>query len=99
MSTQTFVRVTAEHIEQGVARNCERCPVALAVIDALDLTSHDAVEADCGYVNIYRPGETWHADMPPNAWTFVDDFDGGRPVGPISFRLTWHIAQDPERLS
>jgi hypothetical protein len=36
VDTETRVRVTAEHIRTGIAGNCLRCAVALALDDATD---------------------------------------------------------------
>lgn len=88
----TLVRVTREHIANGVIRDCERCPIALALIDALgDLfTPGSWVDVEMGMVMFCRAGEeTWTAWTPDVAATFIEDFDHGDDVAPLEFTLTW----------
>jgi hypothetical protein len=104
MSTQTLVRVTAEHIARGVVKDCEKCPVALAVIDALgDLFTKDStVDAECDSI-IFWPGpdlEMWRAPTPTVAADFIDAFDSyfQGTAAPFEFVLKWRGPRNLEPL-
>jgi hypothetical protein len=96
MSEQTtLVRVTPAHIERGVVQDCERCPVALAVINALgDLfTEGSVVDVDI-YSIVFWPapgGDACIAMTPDVAADFISAYDDLGDVGPFEFTLTWSI--------
>lgn len=90
------VRVTQDHIDRGVANDPNRCPVALALEDAT--VHHDRGYSSVGG-NIYvKPGhgKTLKAATPERAMLFIQDFDAGKSVSPLSFTLT---LKPMERLS
>lgn len=87
---QTLVRVTADHIADGVPHNCEKCPIALAVTDALSLAGVP-VEVDALEITAYRPGEVWSATMPAIARAFLTHYDDAEPVAPFDFMVTWRV--------
>ena len=85
----TAISVTAGHIAKGKRRDCERCPVALAIRDALP----DLIYARVGPVNIGLQREadedlTYFA-FPPEVLDFVRDYDGRRGSRPFSFELDY----------
>lgn len=73
------VEVTAEDIAQGVAADCQRCPVALALKRA---TGEDwrvgSYEAEKVAIRVPLP-------MRVRAWTLA--LDTGEPVEPFSFEI------------
>jgi hypothetical protein len=55
MSTLT-VNVTQEDIDHGISGNCRNCPIALAVIRALDLSPRDYVSVCINDVLVQENG-------------------------------------------
>lgn len=94
MST-TVVRVTGKHIAGGIANSCTRCPIALALCDALtpELLPDLAISVGDLHVSVRFDGATGrrrrHAAMPEEATKFVHAFDLRGHVEPFEFELTW----------
>jgi len=84
----TTINVTAEHIENGVRENCERCPVALAIMDAFPGASGIYVESRVFSISRdgYRRDEI---KLPREASEFIWDFDASKTVQPFSFELDY----------
>jgi hypothetical protein len=86
----TTINVTARHIAKGKRRDCERCPVALAIRDAFP----DLIYARVGPVNIAlqrNAGEylTYFA-FPPEVLDFTRHFDfARRKPEPFTFELDY----------
>lgn len=86
----TKIRVTEEHIANGIRSNTESCPVALAILDA---TGWNKGDVDVGGETIDRVEgmfPNWnftHYHCPKKVQKFVDRFDEGKPVRPFSFVL------------
>jgi hypothetical protein len=97
MTLTTVVRVTADHIKYGEVQDCEKCPIALAVLDAISNPAQVDVNQDI--ITLWLPGATWVADPPHVAKSFIEDFDNCATVAPFDFTLTWRVAEDPEPLS
>lgn len=74
----SLVKVTEELIKNGLPRNPEQCPVALALREALP-NRRVVVEAE----EIWIEGEGY--DMPSHVWEFVNRFDTGKPVVAFEF--------------
>lgn len=95
MSGTTTVRVTEKHIAGGTANSCTRCPVALALSEALTPGLPPGFEVSVGdlHVSVRFDGAAGRrrqvAYMPPGATNFVHAFDLRKPVGPFEFELTW----------
>lgn len=79
------ISVTQEHIEAGEARNCSRCPLALAVAAA----GIERPEVDYTFVDAFRSGQRVRAALPAVAIVFVTNFDHGHPVRPFTFDLSF----------
>jgi len=77
------ITVTQEDIDDGKRQDPFCCPIALATKRD---TSMD-VSVTRSDLQLYRNSSRtlWRALMPPDATTFTDDFDAGRPVMPFSF--------------
>lgn len=93
MTTQAAVKlvvnVTAEDIQQGRRRSCDRCPIALALYRAAeghDIGSFGVGRFACSGVGTVNH-ELMNAKLPAVARDFVLDFDVGISVSPISFEL------------
>jgi hypothetical protein len=85
----TTINVTAEHIERGKPEECEWCPVALAIMDALPAARVPSVGPS--EVTFQAGIDKW-ADiaLPPEAIDFIETFDGGTAdVEPFTFELDY----------
>lgn len=80
------IEVTEEDIAKGVKWNPVRCPVAKGIRRVLG--KGKKLEVDGYSLSITsRNGETDEVDLPKKVHKFVDRFDDGRKVKPISFCL------------
>lgn len=68
------IKVTQEHIDSGIRRSCESCPIALATG-----ASH------VSYFDIVLNSKMY--ETPVAARRFMGNFDLGRPVTPFEFEL------------
>lgn len=81
------VTVTQEFIKNGL-RGCAFCPIALAVNSALPSGVVSMVDGDkISFYEGMRARPFCEVDTPRIASRFIEDFDQGRPVSPISFEL------------
>jgi hypothetical protein len=85
----TTINVTAEHIARGEPENCERCPVALAIMDALP--GAGVPEVGPSQVTFRVADDKWaDIDLPQAAGDFIETFDGGTAdVEPFTFDLDY----------
>jgi hypothetical protein len=96
-SKQTTVRVTAGHIAHGEVRACHKCPIALAVLDALGNPAGALAGVGMDGIEVTMPGEFRLADTPSVARDFIEDFDFLGDVSPIEFTLTWLVMETETR--
>lgn len=94
MSAPKTIRVTAEHIEEGIPQDCEDCPIALAIVEQWDgpINHHDiAVDnREVLVIQRHRGGQrSFTAQLPPEAMRFVQSFDDGYQVEPFEFTVEW----------
>lgn len=84
--TELHITVTQDHIDNGTTQDCERCPIALAVLDCISNPGTVAVDSD----EIQLDYQDHHAvyDMPTKAMNFIADFDAGYHVQPFTFTAT-----------
>lgn len=86
-----LINVTQDHIDRGVASDCEKCPVALAVFEAVP---------GCVYADVSDAGVMCHQEnketgairvlkirTPYSVFSFYSAFDSGREVSPFSFEF------------
>ena len=81
------IRVTREDIDNGEAGDCDRCPVALAL---LRHTNADEVTVgNCGVDIFHDSGLVvdYGVDLPEVARDFIKKFDTGRDVEPFEFEV------------
>lgn len=79
--TKLKITVTQEDIEEGQARSCHRCPVALAMSRTIgrELVVYPHYAGTLGMdVVCFFPSEVEQ---------FIADFDEGKPVKPFSFTV------------
>ncbi len=85
------VNVTQEHIDSGVQRACEQCPITLAILQAMGLPAQDGPDdVSLGVADVYV--DFYYADfksmLPQVAIDFIECFDRNRGfVYPFSFQL------------
>lgn len=87
--TRVKIKVTEEHIKAGKRGDCNACPIALAVLDAVMVPAVRAnmfglslICSDRGYPdNEYIS----HANYTPKVARFISDFDRGNHVKPFTF--------------
>lgn len=77
------IHVTQEHICEGCRRNCERCPIARAISEAL------GEPVNIGTEFWWRPKEGYRRMrvLPLEACEFIRAFDTHQPVKPFTFNL------------
>ena len=77
------IKVEQEHIDKGKMNECERCPIALAIMSVTGCWAHVrhyAVDLDTDH------GTMWCL-LPKEAIRFIKKFDKGLPVDPFSFDI------------
>lgn len=77
-----LIEVTQEHIDKGVKKNCQNCPVAIAAQAVLQNS-----DIRMGQWTLYDSRFTTIARVPFVVTDFVNRFDLGLPVQPFSFNL------------
>lgn len=77
------VHVTQEDINSGIRTNCDSCPIAIAMHRILG----EPVEVVWHSAYIGSIGNCRTVSIPRVATTFIQDFDGHRPVSPFSFDI------------
>jgi hypothetical protein len=83
----TTISVTAAHIARGVRDDCENCPVALAIRDAIPDVKLVAVD---GNRATFAGRYDWiDIELPLAVGEFIGNFDDGGTVGPFSFDLDY----------
>lgn len=80
-----IVPVKQTHIQSGVPQNCHKCPVALALNEAV-LTRNGTFIVDRKIMGIVGfPHKFYY--QPRSVQRFVVDFDLGKKVKPFCFKL------------
>lgn len=84
------VNVTQKDINEGVAKDCEACPIARALMRAVKRLGATKVMIGRGVwdVEFADPSKSLWGYMPGEAKQFVSDFDRGYSVLPGRFTLT-----------
>ena len=95
------IHVTQDHINDGLPDNCSKCPIALAVSDALKARAvpffNLAVRAEevVVWTGENNPRQI-NASLPDNAQNFIEEFDSWDPteeglpdVAPFEFEISF----------
>ena len=82
------VNVTSEHIKAGRRRKMSSCPIALA-IKGKDTSKHVEVYGTGG---VYVAGASYFPTNAEKFLTFMDNFDKGKSVTPVSFTLRREVS-------
>lgn len=72
------VKLTQSNIDCGFPKDCKYCPVALAVVDALNLTVEQTVYASQSKIEVAFNNSQyphWEANTPEEFCTFMRAFD------------------------
>lgn len=85
--TEIEVEVTQDDIENGVARDCNRCPIALALRRQFP---HCLNVVDNETVSILFPYEELIYQLPNEAQVFIERFDYSLDpiIQPIKFKMS-----------
>jgi hypothetical protein len=86
------IAVTREHIAEGEPGECDSCPVAIALteaIAALKIRNRADVSVYCEIATVAIGASVWSADLPSAAMDFIGRFDNAEPVWPLTFSLSW----------
>jgi hypothetical protein len=97
------VHVTAEHIRAGTAADCHRCPIALALVDALptigwEVHGYVPVAVGVDMVDVWDNTAVHYVGrLSHQVCDFIDRFDRDRggPCDPFQFNLRLRRAQEP----
>ena len=89
------IEITEDDIMDGWPRDCEYCPVALAVCRALAIPPRWVNVADTMlYLHLHLDEEEWAIALPSVVKRFINDFDKGKDVHPFSFELPYEKHPD-----
>lgn len=80
-----IITVTKENIEQGVAKNCRKCPIALAVAALIRPDVTLQIDEICCILNMGAHHDTF--SLPCSARKFINHFDKQQEVAPFKFEL------------
>lgn len=80
------IQVTQDHIDQGEAKVCNKCPVALA-LQALPFVIEAAAFPYELYILIIDSSKDDCIFAPPEVTEFIRDFDNGLKPKPFEFEL------------
>ena len=79
------IRVTQEHINEGVPGKACSCPIALALNDQINPPHHIQVGSEV--ILISSALDTCAYGLPEKVKQFISDFDGELFVEPLEFEL------------
>lgn len=89
------IKVTQEHIDSGVQKNSEYCPIAkslepLVKEDCIAIAHEDCEKdaqgkGECLYGTVQFDHDVYK--LPKEALDFIHNFDQGEPVLPIEFEI------------
>lgn len=81
----TKVEVTRKHINEGVQRNCNSCPIALAIKGVVK----DDVDVSVGWLKMALSLGNYDRELwsPTEAMQFARRYDNGHDVHPITLEL------------
>ena len=86
------VDVSSWHIEKGLPSEGDRCPVALALSDALALNDRKLDVGHNSFTISYADGTyLMNLPLPGEAQNFIYRFDNHNPVEPFSFEIDYYI--------
>lgn len=84
------IRVTGQHIIDGKVEDCQKCPIALALLEQANMPGARA-EVSESELNLYAPDGTYSAVTPQAAREFILAFDECRGVRPFEFGVSWNF--------
>lgn len=84
------VTVNQDHINRGRPNACHACPVALALLDALNAGPADYITVGRERIELRSAflGSTEHYALPEKVTNWIWAFDAGEEVKPITFTAT-----------
>ena len=89
LTKQITISVTKEDIESGHPCNSSRCPVALAIQRAINVSTA-CIRVTTTECEIMREhGLYEYCDLPASAKAFVKGFDNEKPGDPFTFTMEY----------
>lgn len=85
--TAVRIEVTEQDIADGIAGQCDRCPIAIAIARACAADTSVRVGPALAGISAARMFGTAFVKLPESAQDFIFRFDAARPVEPFSFTL------------
>ena len=79
------VEVTQRHINSGLKRDCNKCPVALVLKEIFPNASRIIVGGFA--IDMYALGEEYFHNFPDSVGNFTLAFDDGKEVEPFAFEI------------
>ena len=80
-------KVAQAHIDLGLKMSCEKCPIALALLDLFPKATRIIVGVL--WITVDIDGGRIRSDTTRDAEEFIRKFDGGCKVQPSEFALTF----------
>ena len=82
------IEVNKKDIKKGIKHQYNRCPIARAIRRTLSKAKKIAVGTD--NIKFILKKHLYYINSPPKAVKFMNNFDSGKQVKPISFRLKFN---------
>ena len=82
------IEVTKQHIKDGRKLDCNYCPVALAIRDAVtNSTCVEVCDDMSPIISFYKGDDLLEFAAPDSVYEFIENFDLGGSVKPFKFTL------------
>jgi hypothetical protein len=87
VSNTLHVEVTQDDIKNGIRRNSDCCPIALALRRASGGTNSERIDVNPRTISFWDGESRRICGTPPDARKFIADFDDRLMVAPLAFDL------------
>jgi hypothetical protein len=85
---KVIIEVTQQDIDNGIRNACSKCPIALALTRTMGSAFSEVTITTCStHFPLRENKEDLRAYIPEIARNFIQTFDKGLPVKPLSFEL------------
>lgn len=80
------IDVTEQDIQNGIKKDCNKCPIALATVRVLP-PNYTHIVVECDKIEASNRGVNCYFNLPHKARDFIERFDTDNIVSPISFEI------------